>query len=131
MARWQLTGDYFENCNCDVVCPCLVSTAAPLTARPSQGACDVAIAFHIDRGSYDGVPLDGVRVRLDGDGRVAALAAVYSATAAPDSRWAISRGVIHGAAPLRAPLSSCSASGMKAPRTWYAGASSDGAMSFR
>jgi hypothetical protein len=21
--RWQLAGDYFENCNCDVVCPCL------------------------------------------------------------------------------------------------------------
>ena len=47
MAKWQLTGDYFENCNCDVLCPCLVSSAAPLTARPSQGACDVAVAFHI------------------------------------------------------------------------------------
>ncbi len=64
--KWQLTGDYFENCNCDVVCPCLVSTAAPLTARPSQGACDVAIAFHIDRGSYDGVPLDGLNVAVVG-----------------------------------------------------------------
>ena len=66
MARWQLTGDYFENCNCDVVCPCLVSPAAPLTARPSQGACDVALAFHIDRGSYDGVPLDGLNVAVVG-----------------------------------------------------------------
>ena len=66
MARWQLTGDYFENCNCDVVCPCLVSTAAPLTARPSQGACDVAIAFHIDSGNYDGVPLDGLNVAVVG-----------------------------------------------------------------
>ena len=64
--KWQLTGDYFENCNCDVVCPCLVSTAAPLTARPSQGACDVAIAFHIDRGNYDGVPLDGLNVAVVG-----------------------------------------------------------------
>ena len=43
---WRLTGDYFENCNCDVVCPCLASTAAPLTARPSRGACDVALAAH-------------------------------------------------------------------------------------
>ena len=49
--RWQLTGDYFENCNCDVVCPCLVSPNAPLTAQPTQGACDVAIAFHIDSGN--------------------------------------------------------------------------------
>ena len=22
-AKWQLSGDYFENCNCNVVCPCL------------------------------------------------------------------------------------------------------------
>jgi hypothetical protein len=29
--RWQLAGDYFENCNCDVVCPCLFSPNAPLT----------------------------------------------------------------------------------------------------
>jgi hypothetical protein len=35
--QWQLSGDYFENCNCSVVCPCLVSKAAPLTSRPTEG----------------------------------------------------------------------------------------------
>jgi hypothetical protein len=64
MARWQLSGDYFENCNCDVVCPCLVSTSAPLTARPSQGVCDVALLFHIESGRYDEVVLDGLNVAL-------------------------------------------------------------------
>jgi len=64
--KWQLSGDYFENCNCDVVCPCLVSPNAPLTAQPTQGACDVAIAFHIDSGNYDGVPLDGLNVAVVG-----------------------------------------------------------------
>ena len=64
MAKWQLTGDYFENCNCDVVCPCLVSRSAPLTARPTQGACDVALLFHIDKGTYDQVSLDGLNVAL-------------------------------------------------------------------
>jgi hypothetical protein len=64
MANWQLTGDYFENCNCDVVCPCLVSAAAPLTTRPTRGACDVALLFHIDSGSYDGLGLDGLNVAL-------------------------------------------------------------------
>jgi len=64
MAQWRLTGDYFENCNCDVVCPCLVSSAAPLTSRPTQGVCDVLLAFHIDRGSYDEVALDGLNVVL-------------------------------------------------------------------
>lgn len=64
MAQWRLTGDYFENCNCDVVCPCLVSKAAPMTSRPTQGVCDVLLAFHIDRGSYDDVALDGLNVVL-------------------------------------------------------------------
>ncbi|MGC2411395.1 MAG: DUF1326 domain-containing protein [Stellaceae bacterium] len=63
-AQWRLTGDYFENCNCDVVCPCLASPAAPLTARPSQGECDVLLAFHIDAGSYGGVTLNGLNVAL-------------------------------------------------------------------
>src|SRR5260370_29599934 len=62
--KWQLSGDYFENCNCNVVCPCLVSPRAPLTARPSQGVCDVALVFHIDKGSYDNVSLDGLNVAV-------------------------------------------------------------------
>jgi hypothetical protein len=64
--KWQLTGDYFENCNCDVVCPCLVSPNAPLTAQPTQGVCDVAIAFHIDSGHYNSVLLDGLNVAVVG-----------------------------------------------------------------
>ena len=62
--KWRLSGDYFENCNCDVVCPCLASPAAPLTTRPTQGACDVALIFHIDKGSCDSVSLDGLNVAL-------------------------------------------------------------------
>jgi hypothetical protein len=62
--KWQLSGDYFENCNCNVVCPCLVSTGAPLTARPSQGVCDVALVFHIDKGSYGKVSLDGLNIAV-------------------------------------------------------------------
>src|SRR4051794_14731387 len=61
-AKWTLTGDYFENCNCDVVCPCLISAAAPLTGAPTRGICDVALAFHIERGEYDGARLDGLNV---------------------------------------------------------------------
>lgn len=62
--KWHLSGDYFENCNCNVVCPCLVSTNAPLTSRPSQGVCDVALAFHIDKGSYGTVSLNGLNVAV-------------------------------------------------------------------
>ena len=62
--QWQVTGDYFENCNCNVVCPCLASPAAPLTSRPSQGECDVALIFHIDKGKYGGLALDGLNVAV-------------------------------------------------------------------
>ena len=62
--RWQIAGDYFENCNCDVVCPCLFSPKAPLTSMPTAGACEVAFGFHVDRGSYGDIPLDGLNVAL-------------------------------------------------------------------
>jgi len=64
VATWQLTGDYFENCNCDVVCPCFASSVAPLTSRPSRGACDVALIFHVDKGTYGDVTLDGLNVAV-------------------------------------------------------------------
>jgi len=47
---WQLSGDYFENCSCSIVCPCLVSAAAPLTARPTEGFCNVPLVFHVETG---------------------------------------------------------------------------------
>jgi hypothetical protein len=63
-ARWQISGDYFENCNCSVVCPCLVSKNAPLTSKPTEGVCNVVLVFHIERGSYNDTSLDGMNVVL-------------------------------------------------------------------
>ena len=62
--RWQLAGDYFENCNCNVVCPCLFSPNPPLTSQPTAGACEVAFGFHIDQGSYGGVTLNDLNVAM-------------------------------------------------------------------
>ena len=45
---WSIEGEYFENCNCAVVCPCGFSANAPFTATPTEGVCDVTFAFHID-----------------------------------------------------------------------------------
>src|SRR5579859_2996874 len=61
---WQITGDYFENCNCDVVCPCLFSPNPPMTSKPTAGACEVAFGFHIDRGRYEATSLDGLNIAL-------------------------------------------------------------------
>ncbi len=62
--QWQLSGDYFENCNCSIVCPCLVSAAAPLTSKPTEGFCNVPLLFHIDSGRYGDVALDGLNVAV-------------------------------------------------------------------
>jgi len=55
MASWQVSGDYFETCSCDYLCPCITSN---LAAQPTKGHCYAAIAFHIEQGSYDGLALD-------------------------------------------------------------------------
>jgi len=60
--RWSLQGEYFENCNCDFICPCVFAATGPLTALPTDGYCDVGFAFHIDRGAYGSVSLDGLNV---------------------------------------------------------------------
>ena len=61
---WRLSGDYFENCSCSVVCPCLISPKPQLTSKPTQGVCDVPLAFHIEAGNYGDVRLDGLNVVL-------------------------------------------------------------------
>jgi hypothetical protein len=39
-----------------------VSAAAPLTARPTEGFCNVPLIFHIESGRYGDVALDGLNV---------------------------------------------------------------------
>src|SRR5581483_2653527 len=51
-------------CNCAVVCPCLFSTDAPFTSRPTEDACEVAFGFHIDQGRYGDARLDGLNVAM-------------------------------------------------------------------
>jgi hypothetical protein len=62
--NWRIQGEYFENCNCDIVCPCLFSALPPMTSAPTEGACEVAFGFHIDDGSFGDVSLDGLNVAL-------------------------------------------------------------------
>jgi hypothetical protein len=57
MAAWQINGEYMETCNCEMLCPCITSNMA---ARPTEGDCQAAVAMRIDKGSRDGVALDGL-----------------------------------------------------------------------
>jgi hypothetical protein len=56
-SSWKLEGDYFEGCNCDIVCPC------SFFQDPDEGSCYVACAWHIQKGAYDdNTPLDNLNV---------------------------------------------------------------------
>ncbi len=61
---WSIDAEYFENCNCDVVCPCEISALGFLQARPDQGHCDVFLMFHINAGKFGEVQLDDLNVML-------------------------------------------------------------------
>jgi hypothetical protein len=56
---WRLEGTYFENCNCDMVCPC---TTSGLSMRADQERCRVVLAFHVGRGEVEGVDVGGKTV---------------------------------------------------------------------
>jgi hypothetical protein len=54
---WRIEGEYFESCNCEVLCPCLLSGAQ---ARPTEGHCDVVLAIHIRKGNYGKIDISGL-----------------------------------------------------------------------
>ncbi len=56
-AKWQIEGEYFESCNCTVLCPCLLSH---LAATPTDGHCDVVLAIHVNRGKFGNLDLAGL-----------------------------------------------------------------------
>lgn len=60
---WQLEGRYFENCSCDVPCPCTVSFNLPADYE----RCRPLLVFHVDSGEVEGVDVSGITVAAVGD----------------------------------------------------------------
>jgi hypothetical protein len=58
MGAWSIEGTYFEACNCAVACPCI------FLSPPTMGHCTALVAWHIDHGEYQAVPLNGLNVAL-------------------------------------------------------------------
>jgi hypothetical protein len=54
---WSVTGQYYETCSCDFVCPCL---PAQMAVKPTKESCTFAMAFQIERGSFGAVALNGL-----------------------------------------------------------------------
>lgn len=72
---WKLEGKYFENCSCEMPCPCTVS----FDAGADYERCEALLAFHVDSGEIEGVDVSGLtvavvanapKVMTDGDWRV-------------------------------------------------------------
>jgi hypothetical protein len=55
---WRLEGRYFENCSCDVPCPCTVS----LDLGADRDRCNAFLVFQVDAGEVDGVDVSGLTV---------------------------------------------------------------------
>jgi len=61
---WKLDGTYFENCNCDWVCPCAVSS---LTAPSTNDRCQFVLVYHVDAGQVEGLEVGGLTVAVVAD----------------------------------------------------------------
>ncbi|MDQ2708397.1 MAG: DUF1326 domain-containing protein [Actinomycetota bacterium] len=55
---WSIKGRYFENCSCDMPCPCTVT----FDAGADTERCNAILVFHIDRGSVDDVDVGDLTV---------------------------------------------------------------------
>jgi hypothetical protein len=55
--RWRISGEYFEACSCDSVCPCPTSG---LAARPTKGYCAAGLVFRVEHGQHGKTKLDGL-----------------------------------------------------------------------
>jgi hypothetical protein len=53
---WKLSGDWFDVCKCNIPCPCTFAQT------PSYGDCEAVLAYHIKKGQYGEISLDGLNV---------------------------------------------------------------------
>lgn len=125
--RWHITGDYFENCSCDIVCPCLFSPAPPMTSQPTNGACEVAFGFHVATGNFGDVALDGFNVAVlartpgpmaEGDWTVALYVDESAGEAQRAALTAIFSGAAGGTMGMLAPLISTVLGVVPVPIHW-------------
>jgi hypothetical protein len=52
--RWNASGDWFDVCKCNMPCPCEFAQA------PTYGDCEGVMAYHIKKGLYGEVSLNGL-----------------------------------------------------------------------
>jgi len=107
---WQLTGTYFENCSCDMVCPC---TTSGLSLPADYERCRVVLAFHIDSGGVDDVDVSNLTVAVvadtpqlmtDGNWRVGIFMDAAASPEQAEKLGAVFGGQVGGPMAMLAPL---------------------------
>ena len=56
-APWRLTGQYFETCSCDYLCPCIYTNPQ---GEVTHDHCTAALIFRIDQGVRGATDLSGL-----------------------------------------------------------------------
>lgn len=99
---WKMSGQYYETCSCDFVCPCVPGQMA---VRPSKGSCTFAMAFQVERGNFGTLSLDGLGFIVlgftpeamgNGDWSVGLIADERASTEQRDAITAIASGAAGG-----------------------------------
>jgi hypothetical protein len=54
---WKLAGEYFENCSCEILCPCITSS---LQGPADYERCQLPLVLKIREGAFEDVSLDGL-----------------------------------------------------------------------
>jgi hypothetical protein len=106
---WSVQGQYFENCSCDVPCPCTVS----LDLGATRDRCHFFIVFEVESGEVDGVDVGGLtvaavgdtpKVMSDGDWRLGVLIDEEASDEQADKLTAVFSGQIGGPMEALGPL---------------------------
>ncbi len=91
MTHWEIHGSELTNCNCAYGCPC------QFNALPTHGTCEAALSFHVDKGHYGEVTLDGLNMAMvvkwpgpihEGDGH---MQMIIDERASPEQRDALEK----------------------------------------
>lgn len=106
---WSIEGRYFENCSCEVVCPCTAS----FSLGSDNDFCRVVLVFHVDRGEVDGVDVsdltvapvaDAPRYMLEGNWKLGLLMDDAASEEQAEKLGAVFTGQLGGPMGALAPL---------------------------
>jgi hypothetical protein len=106
---WSIEGRYFENCSCEVVCPCTAS----FNLAADYDRCKVVLAFHVDSGEVEGVDVGGVSIAavvdapqhmLEGNWRLGVLIDASASDQQVEKLAAVFGGQLGGPMAALAPL---------------------------